>query len=79
MQVRRHRNERYAKGHPVNLDRIARATLERELRFVGFELSTGRPLAGIAADHLIAHGATRGKVAWFEHKGTDAAAVRRDS
>jgi beta-glucosidase/6-phospho-beta-glucosidase/beta-galactosidase len=61
--------------HPLRSGDTARADLENELRFVGYELAYGRPLPGIVADHLLAHGATRADLAWFERNGSDAGTI----
>jgi beta-glucosidase/6-phospho-beta-glucosidase/beta-galactosidase len=57
--------------HALRREDAARADLENELRFVGYELAYGRRLSGIAADHLLAHGASREELAWFERHGSD--------
>jgi beta-glucosidase/6-phospho-beta-glucosidase/beta-galactosidase len=61
--------------HPLRPHDTARADLENELRFAGYELAYGRPLPGIVADHLVAHGATRADLAWFEQNGSDEGAI----
>ena len=58
--------------HPLDPGAIDRADLENELRFVTFDMAFGRGLPDVVARHLLAYGATRDELGWFEQVGSDA-------
>jgi beta-glucosidase/6-phospho-beta-glucosidase/beta-galactosidase len=57
--------------HPVHQKAIERAEFFNQLRFVAFELYYGRTLPGVVADYLLANGAGRDELRWFERNGSD--------
>lgn len=61
--------------HPAETAAEVVAAFENELRFTSFELVYGRPLPGLIGDYLLANGATRDELAWFERNGSDAGAI----
>jgi beta-glucosidase len=61
--------------HAADPAAIATADLENELRFVPFELVYGLELPPIAANHLLAYGATDADLAWFGERGSTDGAI----
>lgn len=57
--------------HPTHRDAVAIADFLNEVRFAGFELVYGRPLAGTLWKYLLDNGIDKAELAWFDSQGSD--------